>query len=469
MTLARLARSAGFRLALAHAAIFAISIGILFTIVSWATTTYTTRQLADGIRDETAELVDDARTEGLGAVVDTIEARLVEAGAPDFAYLLLDHAGHRLAGNLAATPAAPGWQELHLPATGTLGPATEGDVILTLGTVLPDGAMLLVGDDTHPVVELRELILRAFACAGGVAVVLALVGGVTLGIRLQRRVEAVNLAAARIIDGNLGERIAVRGTDDEFDRLARQLNRMLDRIQGLMEGLRQISSDIAHDLRTPLARLRQRLDAARRGGGSVADYELAVDRAIEETDSILSTFGALLRIAEIEAGTRRKGVTTADLSEIFERIRDAYEAVAEDQGRTLVTDIAPAVTVRGDPEQLTQMLANLVENALTHTPLGTRVELLLQRTDGRLHAIVADDGPGIPAVDRTKVLERFFRLDHSRSTPGSGLGLSLVAAVAELHRIELRLEDNHPGLLVIMDLSALQTTLAGPDAKITAS
>ena len=144
--------------------------------------------------------------------------------------------------------------------------------------------MLLVGDDTHPVVELRELILRAFACAGGVAVVLALVGGVTLGIRLQRRVEAVNLAAARIIDGNLGERIAVRGTDDEFDRLARQLNRMLDRIQGLMEGLRQISSDIAHDLRTPLARLRQRLDAARRGGGSVADYELAVDRAIEETD-----------------------------------------------------------------------------------------------------------------------------------------------------------------------------------------
>ena len=383
MTLARLARSAGFRLALVHAAIFAISIGILFTIVSWATTTYTTRQLADGIRDETAELVDDARTEGLGAVVDTIEARLVEAGAPDFAYLLLDHAGHRLAGNLAATPAALGWQELHLPATGTPGPATEGDVILTLGTVLPDGAMLLVGDDTHPVVELRELILRAFACAGGVAVVLALVGGVTLGIRLQRRVEAVNLAAARIIDGNLGERIAVRGTDDEFDRLARQLNRMLDRIQGLMEGLRQISSDIAHDLRTPLARLRQRLDAARRGGGSVADYELAVDRAIEETDSILSTFGALLRIAEIEAGTRRKGITTADLSEIFERIRDAYEAVAEDQGRTLVTDIAPGVTVRGDPEQLTQMLANLVENALTHTPLGTRVELLLQRTGRR--------------------------------------------------------------------------------------
>ena len=229
VTLARLARSAGFRLALAHAAIFAISIGILFTIVSWATTTYTTRQLADGIRDETAN--SSMMPVPRGSVLSSTPSRpgwwrrvhpisrtcCWITRVIDWRATCSHPGGARLAG--AASP-----------SDRYTGPATEGDVILTLGTVLPDGALLLVGDDTHPVVELRELILRAFACAGGVAVVLALVGGVALGIRLQRRVEAVNLAAARIIDGNLGERIAVRGTDDEFDRLARQLNRMLDRI-----------------------------------------------------------------------------------------------------------------------------------------------------------------------------------------------------------------------------------------------
>lgn len=465
MTLARLARSAGVRLALTHAAIFAASVGILFAVVSWAITGYTMRELVNGIEDETAELAEEVRSEGLDAAAATIRARLVQVGAPDLAYLLLDAQGRKLAGNLDPAPAAPGWQDLRLPAAAD--PAGGGDVILTLGTRLPDGAMLLVGDDTHRVVALRELIMRAFAIAAVLAVVLALAGGVALGLRLQRRVEAVHLAAARIIDGNLGERIALSGAEDEFDRLARQLNRMLDRIQGLMEGLRQVSSDIAHDLRTPLARLRQRLDLARRQGGSVADYELAVDRAIEETDSILATFAALLRIAEIEAGTRRKGMVMADISEICERLREAFGAVAEDQGRTLVADIAPGIRIRGDPDQLTQMLANLIENALTHTPAGTTIRLALERSGPSLLASVADDGPGIPAAERPRVLDRFYRLDRSRSTPGSGLGLSLVAAVAELHGIGLSLEDNDPGLRVVMDLSALLPTAAGPACAVT--
>ena len=322
-------------------------------------------------------------------------------------------------------------------------------------TPLPGGGLLVVGADTHPREELLEWIVTAFSWAAGTAIAVALAGGLALGLGMSRRVEAVNFAAARIIDGDLGERIAIRGTGDEFDRLAAQLNRMLDRIQDLMEGLRQVSNDIAHDLRTPLARLRQHLERARDRSGTVCDYEVAVDRAIEETDAILATFGALLRIAQIEAGTRSQGFQTVDLSELGARIHEAYGAVAEDQGRRFDAHIEPGVTVRGDPELLTQMLANLVENALTHSPGGTPISLAISACGESALIIVADRGPGIAEAERTRVLQRFVRLDRSRSTPGNGLGLSLVAAVAELHGIILRLEDDRPGLRVELDMPLL--------------
>jgi signal transduction histidine kinase len=225
---------------------------------------------------------------------------------------------------------------------------------------------------------------------------------------------------------------------------------MLDRIQMLMDGLRQVSNDIAHDLRTPLTRLRQRLELARAKATTVADYQAAVDQALAETDEILDTFGALLRIAQIEAGTRRSAFTEVDLSGVLQTIVETYAAVAEDHQHGLASRIAEGVTVQGDRQLLTQMIANLVENALRHTPTGTRIEIELAEPSSAPVCVIRDNGPGIPEPERQKVFRRFYRLDSSRATPGSGLGLSLVAAVAELHRIAIEVGDNRPGLQVTL-------------------
>ena len=451
MKLARLARSAGLRLAMVHVVVFAIAVTILFWIVYWEIANHTHQQLSESIRIEAFELVDEARRDGIARVAATINSRLLASGQPNLVYLLVDAEGRKLAGNLDMADLAPGWHHLRRPADGRLGPPDEDDPILSQATPLSGGGTLVVGADTHPSEELLEWIVAAFFWSGAIVVIAALAGGLALGLSMARRVEAVNLATARIIDGALGERIAVRGSGDEFDRLAVHLNRMLDRIQSLMDGLRQVSNDIAHDLRTPLTRLRQHLERTRSGPRAEADYVRAVDRAIEETDDILATFGALLRIAQIEAGSRSQGFTNVDLAEICARIHEAYSVVAEDAGRQFRAEIRGPAPVRGDPELLTQMLANLVENALVHTPEGSPIELAAGLRDGRAVVSIADRGPGIPMTDRARVLERFVRLDSSRSTPGSGLGLSLVAAMAKLHGIELRLEDNGPGLRVILE------------------
>ncbi len=451
MSPTRLVHSVGFRLALAHTGVFTVAIAALFGVVFWATANYSRNQLTESIRLESYELAGEARRDDIAHVAATINARLLASGEPNLTYLLTDAGGRKIAGNLEDATLLPGWHELRRPGDGALGgDPDEDDPVLALATVLPGGELLVVGADTHPRQELLEWIVTAFLWAGATSVLVALAGGLALGLGMSRRVEAVNQAAARIIDGDLGERIAVRGTPDEFDRLGIQLNRMLDRIQALMEGLRQATSDIAHDLRTPLARLRQHLDRAQCRSSTLSDYRRAVDRAIEETDALLATFGALLRIAQIEASTRSQGFCEVDLAVIGVRIVEAYGAVAEEQGRQLAAAIHGPVTVQGDPELLTQMLANIVENALTHTPAGIPIALTVGERGKQPQIVVADRGPGIPEADRPRVLERFVRLDGSRSAGGNGLGLSMVAATADLHGIELRLEDNDPGLRVVL-------------------
>ena len=273
-----------------------------------------------------------------------------------------------------------------------------------------------------------------------------------------RRVEAVGAASRAIMAGDLGARIPVGRRGDEFDRLAAQLNAMLDRIGELVEDVRQVTNDVAHDLRTPLARLRQRLETARRKAASVADYEAAADAAIAETDAVLATFTAMLRIAQIEAGTRRAGFAPVDLSGLLAGLAETYAAVAEDRGQSLRAAVEPGVVVTGDKELLAQLFANLIENALTHTPPGSRIEVALARDGGGPVATVADDGPGVPAAMRERVLKRFVRLEASRSTPGSGLGLASVAAIARLHGLGLGLADDRPGLRVTLRFG----TPAGP-------
>jgi signal transduction histidine kinase len=278
---------------------------------------------------------------------------------------------------------------------------------------------------------------------------LGISGGTLLSRAFLGRVDAISRTAEAIIGGDLGHRVPTRGTGDDLDRLADTLNRMLDRIQALMESLRQVSSDVAHDLRTPLSRLYQRLEDARTHARSAAEYESAIDAAIGEAQGLLETFSALLRIAQVEGASARAGFCDVDLTAVTEAVCDAYRPDAEEGGHDITATIAQGVTVSGDKELLTQALSNVLENALRHTPPGTHISIrLIGGAPAGAHLTVEDDGPGVAAADLPRLADRFYRGEQSRTTSGNGLGLSLVAAVAELHGAKLSLDALQPGLRV---------------------
>ncbi|OYW09261.1 MAG: hypothetical protein B7Z53_03285 [Rhodospirillales bacterium 12-71-4] len=335
-----------------------------------------------------------------------------------------------MAGNLAVAPRPDGW------ATMRLDSAAADSVLLAYGTALRGGFFLLVGRDLAPVRELEARLLGAAGWVGGAALLLALGGGLVVGRSVVRRAAQMERALAEVQAGRLETRLPARPGGDEFDRLARRLNATLDRLQATMAALRQVTDDIAHDLRTPLTRLRQRLETLE---GEEAEA------AVAECDRILEIFAALLRIAQVESGARRAGFRAVALAEVAETVAELYAGAAAEHGQTLALDLAPDVTLQGDRDLLAQMLANLVENAIRHGREGGRVTLALRPGP---EITVVDDGPGIPAEARALVLRRFHRLDASRSSAGTGLGLALVAAVAELHGLALALEDAAPGLRV---------------------
>jgi len=304
----------------------------------------------------------------------------------------------------------------------------------------------MVGDSLEPLEEIEREVLQAFGWTFGATLIVALGGGLLLSLGFLRQVDAVSRTAEAIIDGDLTRRVPLRGVDDDFDRLAMTLNRMLDRIGALMDSLRQVSNDIAHDMRTPLARLRQRLELARTGSSTVEEYARAVDAAIAETDSILATFAALLGIAQIEAGTRRSRFDDVDLAAVVRLVVETFGPSAEEEGKVLLTGKITPATIRGDRELLTQMLVNLVENAMRHTGPGTKIVVDVTHSAKGAVLSVADNGPGLPAGEHQRVFRRFYRTDASRHSPGSGIGLAIVKAVAELHDASATLTDNMPGL-----------------------
>jgi signal transduction histidine kinase len=306
------------------------------------------------------------------------------------------------------------------------------------------------------VIVAQDAILDSFAWSMAVALLLAVAAGIFASQRFLSRIDAINVTSSAIMDGRLKARIPIKGTSDEMDRLSANLNNLFDSNQKLLESLK----NIAHDLRSPLSRLRQGLESARISGGSKKAYEAAVDAGIEEADRLLATFSGLLRIAQIESGSRKAGFRSLDLSDVVERVAGAYKAVAEDDSKKLRAAIEPAVEITGDRDLLVQMFANLVENAIRHTPHDTEIAVKLVSDKTGITAEVADSGPGIPLTERDKVFERLYRLDASRSTPGSGLGLSLVAAVGALHDIEITLADNHPGLRVILKFPKIELSPA---------
>ncbi|HXQ17623.1 MAG TPA: HAMP domain-containing sensor histidine kinase [Caulobacteraceae bacterium] len=429
-------RSASLRLAALYTAAFAAAVIVLGAVTLVTTRTTLSQQFDARIQSESAALVREFRTEGLTGVVQAVQERDSTPGALD--YGLQGPDGRPIAGRLAQARASPGWSEQRISQFGH-------EKIRTYAASLAGGYRLLVGGDDESIEAVDNLLAERFSLAILGVVVIGLVGGYGLSRGMGRRIAAITGAAEAIIDGDLSRRVPAAPRGDDLGRLAATFNRMLDRIGALMESLRQVSSDIAHDMRTPLTRLRSRLEASLQGPPGPAQAA-AIEAALGDLDAILETFAALLRIAQIESGARRAAFQTFDLCAVARTVVDAFAPSAEEAGQRLTLEDGEPVVVDGDRELLTQMLVNLVENGLRHAGGQAQVTVRCRVQQGRAVLSVTDDGPGVPDAERERLFDRFHRLEASRSTAGSGLGLALVAAVAKLHGAEASLRNADPGL-----------------------
>jgi len=453
---ARLLRTSTFQLAVLNLLLLGFTLLTLLVIVYWSASALVERQVTETVVAEIRGLAEQYRDEGLERLVAVIRERSGPGGDDTNVYLLADPKYQRLAGNLASWPEvrerADGWLELRL--TRPREDASEPHLIRARRFDLPGDYHLLVGRDTEARRDLRDELLDAFAWALAPALVLGLTGAVMLGRHSLRRVDAVRRIGRDIVHGDLSRRLPLSGSGDEFDRLSETINEMLDQIGTLMSGMRLVTDSLSHDLRSPLTRIQGDIEQALRRGDDPARLRETLRRTADELATILRTFESLLRIAEAEAGLGRMTLAEIDLAAIANDLFEVYQPIAEETGRELVANIPESVHVSGHRQLLAQAIANLLDNAIKYSPAGGRIELRLSGPAAPPALYVADHGPGIPADARERVLQRFVRLDSSRGSPGSGLGLSLVAAVAKLHSARLDLADNRPGLLVSLSFPA---------------
>lgn len=408
-------------------------------------------QLRSRVHDDFNSFSDEAESEGTDSVIKEISERIAKPTFPGSYFYVADSNGKRLLGNLKDVPIAFGWQRL--PGTFADKPAREpAHEVWGQGKVFPGGYFVFVGQDAYRVNVAENTLIMSYLGSGVLAIVAALAAGLLLSRGFLSRIDAINHTSQSIMQGHLKQRIATRGTSDEIDNLSNNLNRLFDSNQALLDSLQHVTVNIAHDLRTPLSRLRNRLEEIQQQSGLPARSKQRLNEAIADSDQLLATFSALLRIAQIESGSRKKAFTNISLTELAEKVFAIYHAVAEDEGHTLVAKIAPDIKCLGDTELLFQLCVNLVENAIRHTPNGTEIVLRI-KSPATLE--VSDNGRGIDAKQRSKVQERFYRLEQSRTTPGNGLGLALVAAIAALHGSSLALEDNGPGLITSIALQPI--------------
>ena len=458
---ARLLRTSAFRLSLLYIVVFGTAAALAIAYIYWNTSGLLERQLEGAIQAEIRGLAEQYRAGGISQLTRAVAGR--SRRESDELYLLTDRNGRYVAGNL--TSVSPnlwntvGQIEFVYGRPGKAGPMQR----LALANVfrLRNGYRLIVGRDIEDRRRFQTVIWRAFFIGLGVIALFGLAGGIFVSRSLLARIEEVNATSRTIMRGNLSGRIPITGADDEIDRLAENLNAMLDRIEQLMTGLKEVSDNIAHDLKTPLNRLRNRIEGALRQGGGESTYRDVLERTIEEADDLIKTFNSLLSIARLEAGAVGEGMEEVEIGPLMRDVAELYEPVAEERGVKLKARIPSGIKMRADRQLLGQALANLIDNAIkygaTEYPEGASgkapsISIAAKKCADQLEISVADNGPGIPKADRARVLERFVRLEQSRTPPGSGLGLSLVAAVAHLHGGNVRLESNKPGLRVVLSL-----------------
>lgn len=442
----QLVRSSVFRLILVYMVLFGISVLILLGFIYWATIAYMSEQTDARIDAEIAGLAEQYHRTGLRGLASLIQERITREPNGGFVYLFARRDYSPLAGNLPEWPEVEkdpeGWLNFRLAQSD---PREPPHLARARTFLLQDKLNLLVGRDIEQLEISKRLIIGALGWGLAITLALSLIGGITMSLSTVRRIEAINQASREIMNGDLGKRIKTLGTGDDFDQLAENLNAMLDQIESLMDGVRQVSDNIAHDLKTPLTRLRQRMERMQRKlCDQPAVYQLVEENLIE-ADQLLSTFNALLRIARIESGGEGKTHGPLALEPMVWDAAELYEALAQEKDQHFKFHAEPELLIRGDRDLLFQVLANLLDNAIKYTPEGGHIELSLERRAEHVVIIVRDDGPGIPAAEREKVLQRFYRLERCRKTPGNGLGLSLVAAVMNLHQAKLELADNPNG------------------------
>jgi signal transduction histidine kinase len=458
--LGKLFGATAFRLALAILLLSAIGAGIVLTVIAWQVVSVVDREIARTIDAESQGLIDAFDNAGIRRLEAVIEARKREPGSS--LYLLTNPIGEPLAGNVEQIPAEvllhPGFLPIIYRGSGS---SDRGRQALVGVYILPGGFRLLIGHDLGDRARIGKVMVRALAISLVFFAVLGAVGALFVARRVLKRIDDMNTSAHGIMAGDLTRRLPVSGSGDELDRLAEGLNEMLGRISELMEGLQEVSDNIAHDLRTPLTRLRNHAEAALAFGGDAATYRQALEKTIEESDQLIRIFNALLLIARAEAGGDLGPLQPFDVGEAARSVADLYEPIAEEEGVELTIRAEDGLKVCGNRELIGQAIANLVDNALKYGApqkgIGDAkpdVGITARRAGRSIVLTVADRGPGIAPADRARVLDRFVRLEGSRSRPGSGLGLSLAAAVARMHGGTVDLEDNQPGLRVRLTLPA---------------
>lgn len=462
--LAQLWRTSTVRLTALFILIFVVFSVLLLGFISWQSSVQIQRQQGQSIEREVRALVRLDREQGFPAVIVAIEKLSAQPGPG--VYYLTDLVGQRVRGNIDEIPLdvlrEAGFHSFSYARTRAFdeddSASTAQGTALVQTVKLDSGLTLVVGRD---VVERRgftAIVFDGFIWGVVGILVFSLIAGLVTSMRVLNRIDAISSTANAIMAGSLSERVPVTRRNDEFDALATSLNQMLDRIEALMQGLKEVTDNVAHDLKTPLTRLRNKAESALRDGSGRDSQREALETTIAESDKLIKTFNALLMIARAEAGAPSGALTEVDVSAVAADVAELYVPVAEEAGMVLDTKVTEGVKLHGNRELLGQALVNLVENALKYFEarpgLTGRITIGVRAESGRVLIEVADNGPGIPAADRARVVERFVRLDSSRTEPGSGLGLSLVAAVASLHRGTFRIEDNAPGVRAVMDLPA---------------